>query len=148
MRRSSNLGMSRRHSNEKSRLASVVAAVFAAVLLGVPRPAPAALPCGEQPELVEMDGAAQMKRDVAEKAGLILQAPPSANLRAFVTAKRRELRQKYAEIDKTALDQYLMWVTCQAISRDPDLVASQKFDEYANLYRLLNEPIAQAAKPE
>ncbi|MGD0103150.1 MAG: hypothetical protein ABSC06_03840 [Rhodopila sp.] len=95
-----------------------------------------------------MNVAAQIKRDVAEKASLILQAPASVNLRGFVAAKRRELRQKYTEIDKTALDQYLLWVTCQAISKDPGLAASQKFDEYSNLYRLLSEPIVQAAPPE
>jgi hypothetical protein len=35
-----------------------------------------------------------------------------------VTGQRRDLRQKYPSADKMALDRYLLWVTCQAISND------------------------------
>jgi hypothetical protein len=34
-------------------------------------------------------------------------------------------------------------VTCQTITNDPTLEATQKFDEYSKIYRLMTEPITQ-----
>jgi len=82
------------------------------------------------------------------EAGLILLAPANAALRGLVTAKRRELRQKYAELEPTTLDHDLLWMVCQSIAKDHSLAASQQFDEYSNLYRLLSEPIKAAPAAE
>jgi hypothetical protein len=64
-----------------------------------------------------------------------------------VTGQRRDLRQKYPSADKMALDRYLLWVTCQAISNDRTLGGSQRFDQYSKLYCLPNEPIDKVAAP-
>ena len=118
---------------------------FPAVFVGCSRPAlAAALSCGTRPEISPGDVAKQVDSDAEEKTSLILHAPPSADLRRLVTAQRRELRHKYASVDKLALDHYLLWTTCRTISADPMLAGSQKFDAYSNVYRLLSEPIDKA----
>jgi hypothetical protein len=135
------------HKTEKrlrlAPLAPALAVIFAAVLVGCPRVALAALACGVQPEFLA-GVLERIKGDAEGKAGLILQAPPRSE-RNLVTAQRRDLRQKYAEVDKSTVDRYLLWVTCQTISNDPTLAETQKFDEYSNVYRLLSEPIDKAA---
>ena len=111
--------------------------------MGFPRAALGEMTCGALPGNLPAAGADQLERDVQAKAKLILEAPASTNLRVLVMASRRDLREKHAEIDKATLDHYLLWVTCQAISTDDTLAATQKFDEYSNLYRLMTEPIAR-----
>jgi hypothetical protein len=118
--------------------------IVAAVFVSCARPSLAALPCGTQPEALPVDVSAQIKSE----AGLILLAPANAALRGLVTAKRRELRQKYAELEPTTLDHDLLWMVCQSIAKDHSLAASQQFDEYSNLYRLLSEPIKAAPAAE
>ncbi len=118
---------------------------FAALFIGCQQPARAALSCGAQPEIAVHDGAEPIKGDATGRADLILHAPPSVNLRSLVTAQRRQMRQKYADVEKALLDSYLLWTTCQTISNDEDLVGSQKFDLYSNVYRLLSEPIDKGA---
>jgi hypothetical protein len=122
-----------------------VVTVVAILSLGAIQPAMGSLPCGPRPEVGSGALATQLKGDIENTANLIHHAPPSPNLRRFVTAQRRELRQKYPSIERPALDVYLVWATCQTISKDPTLASSQGFDEYANFYRLLTEPIDKAA---
>ena len=128
-------GLSRFHQTGKrgraGRMAVVCMAVWAAAGVGGLRPALAAIPCGEQPEIVPEAAVEEVKLDTAEKANAILQAPPSANLRVLVKETRRELRAKFAKVDKLTIDHYLLWVTCQTISDDRSLAASQKFDQYS-----------------
>jgi hypothetical protein len=127
--------------------AFTVAMIFAAIFGGCLRPAAAALTCGAHPENVPVNIAEQLKGDTEGKARAILQAPPNVDQRALTTTKRRELRQKYGTVEPTLLDQNLLWVACQTISNDPALAASQKFDEYAKVYRFLTEPMGKAAHP-
>jgi hypothetical protein len=149
MGRSSTLGPSRMHGTEKhcgpGSLVFAFVVVFVVIFVGCGRPALAAISCGQQPENLPVEGGEQFKHDVADKANLILHAPAGVNLRFFVAAKRRELRQKYPDVDRSTLDHYLLWTTCQTISNDPTLAVTQKFDEYSNFYRLMTEPVTQAA---
>ena len=110
-----------------------------------PQPAFAALACGPSPEISPGEVAREIKNEIADTAKRILQAPASINLRGFVTTQRRELRHKYADVDKTTLDSDLLWVTCQTLSKDPTLDATVKFDEYSSLYLLMTEPIDKSA---
>jgi hypothetical protein len=147
MGRRSNIAISLTHEHDISRWpppqALALGLVFASVFGGCLQPAAAALSCGAQPEALPVDVTEQIKRD----ASLILQAGASVNLRGLVTAKRRELRQKNANVDASLLDRQLLWVVCQTISADPELVQSQKLDNYSTVYRPMTEPIAQAAHP-
>jgi hypothetical protein len=88
---------------------SISAFLVGAVLLaaGV-RPALASLVCGTKPEIAAEDGAQQIRFDAQIKVDRLRQAPPRTNLRAMVTASRRELRQAYASVEKPLLDHYLL----------------------------------------
>ena len=50
-----------------------------------------------------------------------------------------------ASVDRSALDQYLLWVTCRMIARDNALSGSEQFERYSAVYRLISEPIDKAA---
>jgi hypothetical protein len=121
--------------------------VGAVLLAAGVRPALASLACGTKPEIAAEDGAQQIRFDAQIKVDRLRQAPPRTNLRAMVTASRRELRQAYAGVEKPLLDHYLLWITCRTISNDDTLAAAQMFDEYSNLYRLMSEPIDQDPSP-
>ena len=97
-----------------------------ALFLGCLNQASAALPCGAPPDLEPE----------------ILQPPPKTNLRTMITATRRELRQTFTDADKQSIDRYLLWATCRDISDNPELAPTQKFDKYADYYRMIGEPIA------
>jgi hypothetical protein len=79
---------------------------------------------------------------IEAKASEILQPPPKTNLRTMITATRRELRQTFTDADKQSIDRYLLWATCRDISDNPELAPTQKFDKYADYYRMIGEPIA------
>jgi hypothetical protein len=46
------------------------------------------------------------------------------------------------------LDADLLWSTCRAISNDPDQNGRSKFEWFADVYRLLSEPIKGATHAE
>jgi hypothetical protein len=87
-------------------------------------------------------------RDAKAMSKLILQAEPDTNLRRFVVAHRNELRLKYTQVEPLLISSYLLWATCQAISNDPTQTGSQKFDRYADAYRLLSEPLKDTPHAE
>lgn len=128
-------------------LPSTFVIVVAAVSLGCLRPAVAALPCGAEPEVSPAGVADKIKGDADGDANALLQAAPSIDARKLAATQRRELRQKYPQVDKSTLDSYLLWTTCQTISNDPTLAAPQMLAAYAKFYRLLTEPIDKAAPP-
>jgi hypothetical protein len=121
--------------------------VFVAIVVVYSRPAHAVLTCGAQPEVAPADLAEQIKSDAKSKASLIIQAPPSVDLRKFVIGQRRDLRLTYAKADKLMMDHYLLWATCQTISNDRTIAGSEQFEEYSRLYRLLSEPMDKVTAP-
>ena len=123
------------------RHATLHAMFAAALLLSLPHPVHAALPCGTQPDITPDDQATAVKQDAKTRAGRILTSQRKDELRGFVLTQRQEMRHDHADVDASQLDAYLLWVTCQTISDDPATSGSQKFDRYADVYRLLNEPI-------
>jgi hypothetical protein len=144
------VGMGRTATTETPRRPALAISAFVvcAGLLAVGvRPAVASLVCGTKPEIAAEDGEQQITFDAQVKVDRLRQAPPRTNLRAMVTASRRELRLAYAGVEKPLLDHYLLWITCRTISNDDTLAAAQMFDEYSNLYRLMSEPIDQDPAP-
>jgi hypothetical protein len=125
----------------------VVAIVCAALVATDVRPALASLLCGIKPEIAAEDGAQLIERDAQIKVDRLRQAPPRANLRAMVAASRRELRRVYGKVEQPLVDHYLLWVTCQTISNDDTLAATQMFDEYSSFYRLMSEPTDRSPSP-
>jgi hypothetical protein len=128
-------------------LRSACVIVVAAVSLGCLRPAVAALSCGAEPGVSPAGVAEKLKGDADDKTNVILQAPPSVDLRKLVVTQRHELRQKYPHVENSTLDGYLLWTTCRTISNDPTLAAPQMLDVYAKFYRLLTAPVDKAASP-
>jgi hypothetical protein len=123
--------------------------VCAAILAGCPVPVQAAsLTCGPQPEIVPAEQAAAATTDIERKAVLIVRAPMNADLRSFVKVQRQALRQEHADVDPLLLDADLLWTTCRTISNDPAQDGRSKFEWYADVYRLLSEPIKGATHAE
>jgi hypothetical protein len=129
---------------KKPRLSSVLVIVFAALGAGGVRLAHAGgLTCGSQPAIID-----QAKSAIKAKVDLILQAPPNTNMRGLISARRHALHEKFTDVEPLQIDAYLLWMTCKTLSADPEQSASQKFDKYAGLYRLLSEPIKAPSHPE
>jgi hypothetical protein len=123
--------------------------ICAAILAGCPLSVQAAsLTCGPQPEIVPAEQAAAATADIEGKAALIFRAQSNSDLRGFIRAQRQALRHEHADVDASLLDAELLWSTCRAISNDPIETGSSKFDRYADLYRLLSEPIRSATHAE
>jgi hypothetical protein len=125
--------------------AGVVVVALATCLFVGARPALAGMSCGAQPEPLPPAFAAQVVGDAGHRADVILKAPEGTGLRGLVTAQRREMRAAYPSVEHSLLDQYLLSVTCRTLAQDSALAPSQQFDKYANIYRLLSEPIDKAA---
>jgi hypothetical protein len=100
------------------------------------------------PELLPADIAREVREDAEEKTVLIRNTQHGIDKRHFVLLQRQEMREKFPAVDKPLLDSFLMWTTCEAIAHDKELAATQAFDEYADLYRLLSEPIKAPAHAE
>jgi hypothetical protein len=115
-----------------------------AIFVAYPGPARAGLTCGIPPQLSTVGIKEQVETDAKAKAGLLLSAPPKTDVRKLATTLRREMRRKFATLDKSVLDRYFLFATCQDITDDPELAESQVYDVYSDFYRILSEPIDKA----
>ena len=131
-------------ARQRAPLAMVVAMAWVAFFVGYPRPALAKVSCGVPPQFSPVDVKAQVEADAKAKANQLLQAPPKTNVRKLAVLLRREMRRKFANVEKSVLDRYFLFATCRDISNDPALEESQVYDEYSDFYRVLSEPIDKA----
>jgi hypothetical protein len=127
---------------------ALTGALFSAIFAGCPHAArSAALTCGPQPDIAPAELRTRIDGDAKVAATVILQARPPLS-RRFVVAQRNEMRHKYAAVEPVAIDRFMLWATCQVISNDPTQTGSQKFDRYADVYRLMSEPGKDTAPAE
>ena len=131
-------------ARHRAPLVMIAMTAWVAVFVGYPVPAQAGLTCGVPPPLSPAGVAAQVETDAKAKAQLLLHSPPRTNLRKLAASLRREMRRKFANVDKPVLDRYFLFTTCEDISNDPTLAESQVYDEYSDFYRILSEPIDKA----
>src|SRR5436305_1195140 len=79
--------------------------------------AAAQVSCGEQPT-IPADVEQQLKGDVEGKAQLFTKLLGKAELKGTIETSKKELQQKYKDVDKAQIDQYMAWVSCQNIMQD------------------------------
>jgi hypothetical protein len=106
----------------------------------------AAQTCGEQPQNLPIEVQQQIKGDAEGKAKLAVRLLGDASLSGSVESSRRELRQKYDNIDRSTVDRYFLWVTCQQIMNDRSMTTPQKLEEYQKIYRLIVAPLGATGR--
>jgi len=121
--------------------------IAALALAACARSACASLNCGPMPALQPASVAQAIQSEAQETAERIRQHP-AGDRRHFAVSQRKDLREKYPQVDPLLLDSVLLWTTCQDIEDDKQLALPQAFDEYSGLYRLLSEPIKAPANAE
>src|SRR5258706_5935173 len=93
--------------------------------------------CGDQPKDVPLEVPEQLKGDVEGKAQLFTKLLGQAELKGTVDATKREVYQKHRDIDKSQIDRYMAWVSCQNIMSDRSLNAIEKNRLWIDVYREL-----------
>ncbi|MGY8706000.1 hypothetical protein RAD16_09665 [Bradyrhizobium sp. 18BD] len=93
-----------------------------------------AVNCGEQPQFPP-DIEKSIKGDVQGKAQLFTKLLGNAELKGAVDTSKKELQQKYNNVDKAKIDQYMAWVSCQSIMQDRNLATEKKNSLWLELYR-------------
>ena len=106
------------------------------LIMFVCRPASAqTVNCGEQPKELPADVEQRIKGDVEGKAQLFTKLLGDAALKGTVEASKKELQQKYKDVDKAQMDRYMSWVSCQSIMQDKEMTTAQKNKLWLDLYR-------------
>jgi hypothetical protein len=121
------------------RAASIVFAMLLAFLVS---PAVAQVDCGPNPKDVPPDVQQTLSGDVEGKAQLFTKLLGDANLKGTVATSRNEIYQKFNNIDKSQIDRYMIWVSCQTIMGDKTLDTPRKIQLWISIYKELN------AKPQ
>jgi hypothetical protein len=112
-----------RHIWEKSALTVFPRTMIFALTLAFTLPAIAQVNCGDQPKDVPPDVQQKLSGDIQGKAQLFTKLLGDAGLTGKVDASRNEVYQKYHNIDKSQIDRYMIWVSCQTINADHSLSA-------------------------
>jgi hypothetical protein len=92
--------------------------------------------CGSQPK-IPGDVEDQIKGDVESKAQIFTKLLGDVNLKGTVESSKKEVYQKYKDLDKSQIDQYMIWVSCQNIMLDKQLSAADKSKLWIEIYREL-----------
>ena len=96
--------------------------------------------CGNQPSDVPPDIQQQFQGDVEGKAAVFTKLLGDVNLKGKVDSSRSEVYQKYKNLDKSVVDRYMIWVSCQAILQDKTLAPAEKVQLWIQIYRQLQTP--------
>jgi hypothetical protein len=96
--------------------------------------------CGNQPSEVPPDVAQRIQGDVEGKAQAFTKLLGDVNLKGKVDTSRNEVHQKYNDLDKTVIDRYMIWVSCQSILQDKDLKPPERNKLWLEIYRELRKP--------
>jgi hypothetical protein len=99
--------------------------------------------CGSQPK-IPGDVEDQIKGDVEGKAQIFTKLLGDVNLKGTVESSKKEVYQKYKDLDKSQIDQYMIWVSCQNIMSDPKLSSSEKSKLWIEIYRELTRKSSAA----
>jgi hypothetical protein len=93
--------------------------------------------CGEQPKDVPPDVQQTIKTDAEGKAQLFTKLLGDINVKGKVEVSKNEMYQKYKNIDKSQIDRYMIWVSCQNIMFDKELTATEKNELWIAVYHEL-----------
>jgi hypothetical protein len=97
----------------------------------------AQMTCGPEPD-IPPDVGESFKGDVEGKAQLFTKLLGDTNLKGTVETSKNEVHQKYNNTDKVKIDNYMAWVSCQAIMSDQKLSASDRIELLMKVYREFN----------
>lgn len=92
--------------------------------------------CGPEP-ILPADVSQTIKADIDGKAQAFTKLLGDADLQGKVEKSRHEVYQKYENPDKSRLDNYFAWVSCQQIMTDPQLNAADKVRLILDVYKVL-----------
>jgi hypothetical protein len=90
--------------------------------------------CGTQPD-IPPDVSRSFSGDVEGKAQLFTKLLGDLDLKGKIDESKNEVYQKYKNVDKSKIDIYIAWVSCQNIMSDQNLTASQKAKLWIDVYR-------------
>jgi hypothetical protein len=90
--------------------------------------------CGRQPEMPP-DVSRTFKGDIEGKAQLFTKLVGNASLGGKIEESKNQVYQKYSNVDKSTIDNYMAWVSCQNIMSDPNLTSIQKTKLWMDVYR-------------
>jgi hypothetical protein len=99
--------------------------------------AQAQVQCGSQPENIPPDVQQRIKGDVEGKAQIFTKLLGDLNLKGKVDASRNEVYQRFNDVDKSTIDRYMIWVSCQIIMLDRNLTTADKTKLWIDIYREL-----------
>jgi len=115
---------------------SKILLVLPFVLLG--SPALGQVSCGEQPRDIPVEVQRQIQGDVEGKARLFTKLFGDASLKGTVQSSKREVYEKHQNLDKSQIDRFMVWVSCQNIMSDPSLTTLQRQQLWRDVYRELS----------
>ena len=99
-----------------------------------------AIECGGQPENVPSSIQQSLSGDVEGKAQAFTKLLGDASLKGKVDASKAEIYQKYQNLDKSQIDKYMIWISCQTINEDRMLKSSEKLELFMNVYKAIETP--------
>ena len=82
--------------------------------------------CGDQPKDVPPDVQQIIKADADGRAQLFTKLLGDLDIKGKVEVSKNEMYQKYKNIDKSQIDRYMIWVSCQNIMLDRSLPVVEK----------------------
>lgn len=98
--------------------------------------------CGTQPN-IPPDVQQRIQGDVEGKAQVFSKLLGDVNLKGKVDSSKNEVYQKYKDLDRAQIDQYMIWVSCQGIMSDQKLDTSEKVKLWLEIYRELTAKATQ-----
>ncbi len=101
--------------------------------------AQAQVQCGPQPENIPPDVQQRIQGDVEGKAQIFTKLLGDVNLKGKVNSSRNEVYQKFNDVDKSTIDRYMIWVSCQNIMLNSNLTTADKTKLWIDIYRELTQ---------
>jgi hypothetical protein len=90
--------------------------------------------CGRQPEMPP-DVSRTFKGDIEGRAQLFTKLFGDASLGGKIEESKNQVYQKYSNVDKSTIDNYMAWISCQNIMSDSNLTSIQKTKLWMDVYR-------------
>jgi hypothetical protein len=101
--------------------------------------------CGDPPRDIPIDVQREIKGDVEGKAQLFTKLLGDTQLTGKIQESKRDLYEKHQNVDKSQIDRYTIWVSCQNIMSDKKLSTSEKSQLFLEVYRQLTAFVPGAA---
>lgn len=92
--------------------------------------------CGAQPS-VPADLQRTIQADIEGKAQIFSKLLGDTNIKGKVVESTNEVYQKYNNLDKAQIQQYMIWVSCQNIMSDNKLNSTDKSKLWIEIYQAL-----------